>query len=36
MKQYDSVSSAVDRFLEPFMRSVRQWMFRTDTTIDQD
>ena len=36
LKKYDCVSNVVNRFLEPFMRSVRQLMARTDTTLDQD
>ena len=38
MKYYDCVSQYVlNRFLEPFMRSVRQClMTRTDTILDQD
>ena len=37
MKYYGCVSQyAVNRFLEPFMRSVRQWMTGTDTKLDQD
>ena len=37
MKSYGYVSYAVDRFLEPLMRSARQClMIGTDTTLDQD
>ena len=37
MKSYDHVSYAVDRVLEPFMRSARQClMIGTDTTLDQE